>query len=429
MTADPKGVLVLGLGIGGVLALYGLRRVLLASSQAGQRHSWAAISLLEVRNTCGLAGILLGLSLPPSLRGDLGEVMLVAISLLAGWVGFASGCAMDLRVLRRHPPTALLVEVAQACGAVAVILLAAYAVAQIPIGGQSLWNSTTLFMACALTITGAPALLGSLARGEKGGKRGFWKPSLAALLAILFVSVGSGLLPPRPFALSHRLVWLPQPLTVEALGDHLLLGVGLGVLVGLLSDLVTKEDYAPTGLLYLLGGTMLVGSGFASSLGLEPLLVGAVAGIWLINATLRRLDILHVLDRGHTLTQFALPFAVGWVLGAGLPGNEVDLEVLAIFLMVVLVFRPLVRVGGAKLSVRAFGAQGSRRTGPQEKAEDLMVLDDIALVIAAGLYAFLPRAAGLAALVAVLVGQLALGMAGSWLATRGAEEGRREVEV
>ena len=34
MTADPTGVLVLGLGIGGVLVLYGLRRVLLASSQA-----------------------------------------------------------------------------------------------------------------------------------------------------------------------------------------------------------------------------------------------------------------------------------------------------------------------------------------------------------------------------------------------------------
>ena len=164
-------------------------------------------------------------------------------------------------------------------------------------------------------------------------------------------------------------------------------------------------------------------------MGLEPLLVGAVAGIWLINATLRRLDILHVLDRGHTLTQFALPFAVGWVLGVGLPGNGVDLEVLAITLMVVLVFRPLVRVGGAKLSVRAFRAQGRKRTGPQEKAEDLLVLDDIALVIAAALYAFLPRAAGLAALVAVLVGQLALGMAGSWLATRGAEGGRREVEV
>jgi hypothetical protein len=417
MTADPTEVGVLGLGIGGVLALYGLRRVLLASRQAGQIHSWVLISLLDVRNTCGLAGILLGLSLPPALRGDLEEVMLVAVSLLAGWVGFASGCAMDLRVLRRHPPTVLLMDVAQAGGVVAVILLAAYAVAQIPLGGPNLWNGTTLFMACALAVAAAPPLLGSLVREPKGGKRGFWKPSLAALLAIVLVAVGSGQLPAKTLALGHRLESLPQVLTVDGLGDHLIMGVGLGVLVGLLSDLVSKEDYAPTGLLYLLGGTMLVGSGFASSVGLEPLLVGAVAGIWLINATLRRLDILHVLDRGHTLTQFALPFAVGWLLGAGLPAHGVDVEVLVFILVVVLAFRPLARLGGAKLLVRVFKVQGRSRER-QEKAEDLLALDDIALVIAAALYTCLPRAAGLAAVVGVMVGQVILGMASSWLEVR-----------
>jgi hypothetical protein len=169
--------------------------------------------------------------------------------------------------------------------------------------------------------------------------------------------------------------------------------------------------------LYLLGGTMLVGSGFASSVGLEPLLVGAVAGIWLINATLRRLDILHVLDRGHTLTQFALPFAVGWLLGAGLPAHGVDVEVLVFILVVVLAFRPLARLGGAKLLVRVFKVQGRSRER-QEKAEDLLALDDIALVIAAALYTCLPRAAGLAAVVGVMVGQVILGMASSWLEVR-----------
>lgn len=420
MTADPTDVAVLGLGIGGVLALYALRRVLLVSSQAGHKHSWVLISLLEVRNTCGLAGILIGLSLPAPFRGDLEEVVLLATALLAGWVGLASGCAMDLRVLRRHPPTALFVEVVQACGSLAVILLIAYAVSQIPIGGPYLWHWATLLMACGLTVAGAPPLIGSLVRGGKGGKRGFWTPSLAAPLAILLVSMGSGRLPAEPFALGPWLVSLlslPQTFTVAGLGDHLLLSVGLGVLVGVLCDLVTKEDYAPTGLLYLLGGAMLVGSGLACVAGLEPLLVGAVAGIWLINATLRRLDILHVLDRGHALTQFALPFAMGWLLGIGLPANGIDIEVLAIILVAVLVLRPLVRVGGARLSVRALEAQRRGRR-PQENAEELVVLDDIALVIAAALYGFLPRPAGLAAVAAVLVGQLALGMVSSWLTAR-----------
>ena len=58
MTADPTAVAVMGLGIGGVLALYNLRRVVLSSSRGGQKHSWVLVSLLEVRNPCCLAGIL-----------------------------------------------------------------------------------------------------------------------------------------------------------------------------------------------------------------------------------------------------------------------------------------------------------------------------------------------------------------------------------
>ena len=89
----------------------------------------------------------------------------------------------------------------------------------------------------------------------------------------------------------------------------------LGALVGLVVDLATRSVSSGY-LYYMIAVGLLLGSGIAGALGLEPLWVGAVAGIWLVNATMRRLDILRALEQGQDMVRTVLPGVAGWALGA-----------------------------------------------------------------------------------------------------------------
>ena len=420
MSTDASTLAGLLLGIGGVVALYGLRRGVLGS---GQQRPWIAVAALDVRNVAGLAGVVVGVSLPPGLRSSLEDLILLAIAFFAGWVGLSAGCGMDLRVLRRHPWPALAAELGQAAGVLVLMWVAVYLAVRSALVPEAFFSAPIVFMACALVVAGPSRVIGVLSRSSSGNKRGFWSPSLAALLAILFAALGRGQQPPEVFTLG---AWggaaLPDTASFEGWGMQLLAGVLLGALIGLLCDLVTKRDFATTGLLYLIAGVVLVGSGVGAAMGLEPLLVGGVAGVWLINATLRRLDILHVLERANSLTKFALPFAVGWLLGNGLPAHGLDVQMLVFVLAVVLGFRPLVRVASAGLTASLATTQRRGGSRYQHDAKELVEQEDLALVVGVALYGFLPTESGLAALAAVLCGQLTLGIAGAWLALRQATE-------
>ena len=80
MSANLSTLAGLLLGIGGVVALYGLRR---SVSGPRQQRSWIAVAALDVRNVAGMAGVVVGVSLPPGLRGSLEDLILMAIAFFA----------------------------------------------------------------------------------------------------------------------------------------------------------------------------------------------------------------------------------------------------------------------------------------------------------------------------------------------------------
>ena len=75
---------------------------------------------------------------------------------------------------------------------------------------------------------------------------------------------------------------------------------------------------------------------------------GACAGIWLINCTLRRLDILRVVQHGRSFARFGLPLALGWLLGDRLQAAGIDWEAFAVTFAVILLLHPVVRFLSAK---------------------------------------------------------------------------------
>ena len=183
-------------------------------------------------------------------------------------------------------------------------------------------------------------------------------------------------------------------------------------------DLVSREDFAPGGLYVQMAAVTLVCSGLAAAMGLSPLWIGTVAGFWCMSATLRRIDLLLILDRGMALPRVAAPALAGWVVGAGCVTTGIDLRSVLLSAVLILLVRPLVQVLATVLERRHFARRGARR--PQPIDPQIIEVDEAALVIVgvAGLF-LLPGA-----LASLLLGALGA----QWTLSVGAQFWRAQTD-
>ena len=233
-------------------------------------------------------------------------------------------------------------------------------------------------------------------------------PSTLAVMAVLLAAVGMGLESPQPARLSPGLLdSQPLPIQLEGPLEGLLWGLAAGCLAGFLADMATRVDFAPGGLYPPLAAVVLLAVGLSGGIGLEGLIVGVVAGFWLINATLRRLDILRVLDRGVRFPRVTVPFLAAWYVGAGLRQGPMDTIVFAVVVVGVVALRLVVRLATTRVVEGASGRR--RRRPPQPSAAEGISIDELGLVIGVLLVKLLDPAAGVGGLAGVLAAALVLG--------------------
>jgi hypothetical protein len=189
----------------------------------------------------------------------------------------------------------------------------------------------------------------------------------------------------------------------------------LGALVGLIVDLATR-GVSRGYLYYVIAAGLLLGSGMAGALGLEPLWVGAVAGIWLVNATMRRLDILRSLEQGQDMVRTVLPGVAGWMLGAALVEGGFELAFGTWVLLALIAVVPGVRLGIWHGMGQLLDRSVHQRTGVGPR--QLLELDDLGLVIALSLATVLPAGQGAALLAATLLGQRLMHVVAVWAVGR-----------
>ena len=371
-----------------------------------------ALGLVDVRTLCGLVGLVFGWAGIRTVDG-LADTASVALVFFAGWVGFVEGCGLDLRVLRRYGGASLLPGLAEAVIACALVAAAVYAAAELPATAGLLANPASVLTLAAVCIAGPSLARDRPRRSRSAHRQGFWRPSLSALAAIMLATLAAGLSGHAiPVALNSTITsglpWVPQFVSIEGAG-LIFWGAVLGGLTGLVCDLATREDLAPGGILFVLAILLLLASGLAFALGLQPLWVGALAGVWLINGTLRRLDILHVINRGRRIAHFGLPLAAGWLLGSSIPRHGIDLETAIVTFAISGLMRPAVKIGAVIVANRAL------RNGPIARAEsphaDIAVSEQLPLLFAVLLYNALDAAAGTAVLAGVMSGEIVLRLA------------------
>ena len=375
-------------------------------------------AMVSERHLCAWVGLLFGLSGTSWLSSGLGDAAALSSLFFAGWIGFSCGCFMDFRVLRQAGGASLLPGLFQSLIALLLVPTFLYALGMIPGAGGDLAIPATALVLAAVCIVGPSSTRERSGSFRAANRRNFPRPSLSPMAAITTLGVASALVPAPAFQLIVPLSKSSQGFGIEG-AAAVVWGAVLGGAIGLLCDLTSREYHPDGPLFFILATFAFLGAGLSSALGLQPLWVGAFAGIWLINCTLRRIDILRVVERGRPLASFGLPLGLGWLLGDRLQAVGIDWESFAISLAVVVLLRPAVKSTAGlvvKLLLRR-GPTDARHTGA-----DLSESEQLSLLAGLMLFHIFDGATGAGVLAGVFAGYFALDFAFSRFA--GASDAR-----
>ena len=389
------------LSFGAGLAAVGLIYAAVRLCRARAAHSPLLAELLASRVQYALAGVAFGLLAPVGMRPTLGAAADLTISFLVGIFGLVVGCSVELRQLRNMSRPLLLLEVGYLVLLGLSLWALSYGFSLKDVEGAALWGVCGLCAACWVR------------QSRRGKKSTGWVPSASALAGLFLAGVG--LMQLRPGGFEVRLPLSFPSIVVEGMWAKYGACLVLGALVGLIVDLATR-GVSRGYLYYMIAAGLLLGSGVAGTLGLAPLWVGAVAGIWLVNATMRRLDILRALVQGEDMVRAVLLGVVGWVLGAALVGSGFELAFGAWVFLALVAIVPGMRLAAWQGIGTLLDRSVHQRTGVEPR--QLLELDDLGLVIALSLAAGLPAGQGAALLAVALLGQRLLHVVAVWTAGR-----------
>ena len=398
--ASAEVLLSFGVGLAAVGLIYAAVRL----CRSWDSRSPLLAELLAARVQYALAGLVFGLLAPLDMRPSLSAAADLATAFLVGIFGLVVGCSIELRLLRNANRPLLLLEIGYL-----VLLGLGLWVLSYGLGGvdrAALWGIYGLGAACWMRQ--------SRRGNEKKKKSAGWLPSASALAGVLLAGVG--LMQLRSGGFEVRLpLGFPSVVVVEGTWVECGACLVLGALVGLIVDLATRGSSRGY-LYYMIAVGLLLGSGMAGALGLEPLWVGAVAGIWLVNATMRRLDILRALEQGQDMVRTMLLGVAGWALGAALVNDGFELAFGAWVLLALVAVVPGVRLGVWQGMGKLVDRSVYQRTGVGPR--QLLTLDDLGLVIALSLAAVLPAGQGAALLAAALLGRWLMQAVAVWAVGR-----------
>jgi hypothetical protein len=260
------------------------------------------------------------------------------ISLSLVWIGLQAGLDLDLSKYRKRPASQLISESIQSLGTILLLF------------GCALLGSTLLRVHFGLRLD--PFLLSLLLAISAATIRTPdviypWKGRITQ----------AGLNPDFPLAVntntaSFVLLLLCFPFfyndAVLRLGPYTSVGnsstlaaiLALGLLLGLLVDFIFRgfdEDISCT---YLSTGLSLVVASLCLALKMPGLLVGFLAGTWLINTTIRRRIVLELSERISGVAEPTFYFLVGSILGTAWISEG---QVIGVFVASLLLSRLFVR--------------------------------------------------------------------------------------
>ena len=375
--------------------------------------SWASL-FLTLRLRYLLAGSLCGGLGAQTSNVYFETCMLYGIVFCFCWFGLVTGMHLEGRALQRQTWVAVLLEGGIMCLTVAFVLFIYYLATRMPSGVRLNLNSHTILIIGGLCVVAQTLSPGAILPG-RGIERRIWKPTLATLYGIGLAMWGTiqtydGVFE-MVFSLEFTGDWV-----ISGLNSQLIFACLLGAAIGIIGDLLSRDELPEVGLFFLIAMVLLSGGGIARVLGLEPLLVGVVAGIWIINSTLYRLPIIQMVEGRHRSVRLTLIFICGGLIGHQMVLDSIDWILAGWVFVLIVLGRTVARLGEVELGIRFLDKRALRRMRLQLPQQ--VGLDDIGVVLALHLWLILERPQGVAVVAAALLGQVFLYYIGLLLKTK-----------
>ncbi len=385
-----------GLGMIVVGAIY-------AAMRAVRLHltEWKAVkALLRGRSHFAVAGFVAALAFPLEVRQEISESMEMAAQLIGAWLAFSVGCSLDRRAFRHTTGSALILETTQFLLCVFLVIATAYTAIQAGAVDAVEFTIPVVLTLCAVVGFGTKNLARS-AKLQHIGIAGEYKPMIASALAAAMFAIGAVLMRGGDIVIRAPFAPAGRVLMIEGGGMELIVTLILGSLIGLGTDLLTRECHKRS-VVFLLILCLMFGGGIAAVCGLEPIGIGLVSAVWIINTTLRRRDILPAVAAGEAPMSAGIYFGAGFFLG-GLPTQGFEWSITLYVFLAIAAIRPLAAMG-AVVVARHLPAMSTLRS-LHISAETYFGSSDLALAAALVLGYLLPDRVGVSIVAAVIAAQ------------------------
>ncbi len=267
--------------------------------------------LVDSKIHYALIGSLLMALLPEPIRPYFGQGRDYILTILVGWIGFDLGRHIEFRRLTKISGWLFSTITFQALSTFTLIFLALYIpMPQLPgVFAQLLPYRTQIALVLA-AASSTMAIRRTFHVDSTGPVTSYLTeaPPLANCLIVLILTVCTVLSQERGDIIIKEIVvsgW------VAKIGVAVILGFGTGILLDMLSrdDLDYKRKTAP------MLGALILGCGLAVALQLPVILIGLVSGAWLINTTLRRREVINLVNPPSTFLEGIFMILWGTLIG------------------------------------------------------------------------------------------------------------------
>tara|TARA_B100001250_G_scaffold121339_1_gene102979 strand:+ start:2571 stop:3548 length:978 start_codon:yes stop_codon:yes gene_type:complete len=155
-------------------------------------------------------------------------------------------------------------------------------------------------------------------------RRGWWIPSGAMMLGLIALGL-AGLYQKELVPISFAQPFA-TPMIFHSRIEFAMSSLAMGCVLGVLLDLVTR-GISRKYMGYVVSAGLMVFVGIGANVGLDPIWIGFVGGIWFINTTIERRDVLLIFGQGDRMLNRCIFFLCGLIIGSQSVLNNIDFKI------------------------------------------------------------------------------------------------------
>jgi hypothetical protein len=250
-------------------------------------------------------GCWLGFVFPAPFAERFELIMGAVLMVCAVWIGFSYGSAFDFRNTHRMTVSHGIFKII-GTGSLAVAIITAGTIFRIINPSSPLTGDAVLFIAAFGSLAMFSRDSGALDRMEGSPLRVLRHGSGAVMSIIPLILL----------SVAHAHGQADQGITIYGITLTGVLGrcsgaLVAGISVGIVLIMLMRDTFDILPLRLIVTGCIVLIAGIAFSLGISPIMTAAVTGVVVINGSLRRREVLDIVDGGTDAVEQAMLFTVG----------------------------------------------------------------------------------------------------------------------